>query len=41
MFTVQTSCEPPAHSIWHLVSGVAALAVLWAAGVIAFHWLMR
>lgn len=41
MHSLQSPCEPPAHSVWHLISGVIALSVLWGIGVIAWHWLSR
>ncbi|MDB5325772.1 MAG: hypothetical protein JWM57_1341 [Phycisphaerales bacterium] len=41
MLTLMTPCEPPIRSIWHLVSGVAVLAVLWAITVVAWQWLAR
>ena len=30
MLSLMKPCEPPAHSFWHLVSGVATLSAAWA-----------
>lgn len=41
MLTLMKPCESPARSIWHLVSGVVALAVIWAVGVVAWQWIVH
>lgn len=41
MLSLIKPCEPPAHSIWHLVSGMITLAAIWGAGVLSVQWLWR
>ena len=41
MLALLTPCEPPTRSIWHVISGVLSLAVLWAGVVVFAQWWMR